>query len=128
MAKTAFLHPFARPAADEFVNIVRGEGAAVWDDDGNRYVDAMASLWYCQVGHGRLEIAEAVAAQMGALEACHTFEMFTNDPAERLCAALAKRSPIAGAWANTGKPLYHFVTRRLLGWADREGAGGRGGA
>jgi hypothetical protein len=94
MAKTAFLHPFARPAADEFVNIVRGEGAAVWDDDGNRYVDAMASLWYCQVGHGRLEIAEAVAAQMGALEAFHTFEMFTNDPAERLCAALAKRSPM----------------------------------
>ena len=34
MAKTAFLHPFARPAADEFVNIVRGEGAAVWDADG----------------------------------------------------------------------------------------------
>ena len=94
MAKTAFLHPFARPAADEFVNIVRGEGAAVWDDDGNRYVDAMASLWYCQVGHGRLEIAEAVAAQMGALEAFHTFEMFTNDPAERLCAALAERSPM----------------------------------
>ena len=43
-------------------------------------------------------------------------------------AMLAKRSPIAGAWAHTGKPLYHFVTRRLLGWADREGAGDRGGA
>jgi len=43
-------------------------------------------------------------------------------------ALLAKRSPIAGAWAHTGKPLYHFVTRRLLGWADREGAGDRGGA
>ncbi len=43
-------------------------------------------------------------------------------------AMLAKRSPIAGAWARTGKPLYHFVTRRLLGWADREGAGDRGGA
>ena len=94
MAKTAFLHPFARPSADEFVNIVRGEGAAVWDDAGTRYVDAMASLWYCQVGHGRTEIAEAVAAQMGTLEAFHTFEMFTNDPAERLCAALAGRSPM----------------------------------
>ena len=43
-------------------------------------------------------------------------------------ALLAKRSPIAGAWARTGKPLYRFVTRRLLGWADREGAGDRGGA
>jgi putrescine aminotransferase len=53
MAPTAFLHPFARPAAEHFVNMVRGEGAAVWDDTGKRYVDAMASLWYCQVGHGR---------------------------------------------------------------------------
>ena len=94
MAKTAFLHPFARPSADQFVNIVRGEGAVVWDDAGTRYVDAMASLWYCQVGHGRPEIADAVAAQMNALEAFHTFEMFTNDPAERLCAALAERSPM----------------------------------
>ena len=51
MAPTAFLHPFARPAAEQFVNMVRGEGAAVWDDAGKRYVDAMASLWYCQVGH-----------------------------------------------------------------------------
>lgn len=29
------------------------------------------------------------------------------------------------AWMATGKPVYLFVTRRLLGWADREGAGDR---
>ena len=39
---------------------------------------------------------------------------------------LAHRSPLASAWASAGKPLYRFVTRRLLGWADREGAGDRG--
>jgi RIO-like serine/threonine protein kinase len=42
-------------------------------------------------------------------------------------ALLSRRSPVAAAWARTGKPLYRFVTRRLLGWADREGAGDRGG-
>ena len=41
-------------------------------------------------------------------------------------AILARRSPLASAWARTGKPVYWFVTRRLLGWADREGAGDRG--
>jgi hypothetical protein len=46
---------------------VGGEGAVVWDDAGNRYVDAMASLWYCNVGHGRTEIADAVAEQMRTL-------------------------------------------------------------
>lgn len=42
-------------------------------------------------------------------------------------AILARRSPIAALWAHTGKPAYRFVTRRLLGWSDREGAGDRGG-
>jgi predicted Ser/Thr protein kinase len=28
-------------------------------------------------------------------------------------------------WMRTGKPVYLLVTRRLLGWADREGAGDR---
>lgn len=32
----------------------------------------------------------------------------------------------AKAWRNTAKPVYLFVTRRILGWADREGAGDRG--
>ena len=41
-------------------------------------------------------------------------------------AILARRSLLSAAWAGTGKPLYRFVTRRLLGWADREGAGDRG--
>jgi RIO-like serine/threonine protein kinase len=40
---------------------------------------------------------------------------------------LARRSPLAAIWARTGKPAYRFVTRRLLGWSDREGAGDRGG-
>lgn len=39
---------------------------------------------------------------------------------------LARRSPLAAAWAKTVKPVYRVVTRRLLGWADREGAGDRG--
>jgi len=42
-------------------------------------------------------------------------------------AILARRSPLAAGWSRTVKPVYRFVTRRLLGWADREGAGDRGG-
>jgi hypothetical protein len=41
-------------------------------------------------------------------------------------AILGRRSPLAALWARTGKPAYRFVTRRLLGWSDREGAGDRG--
>lgn len=38
---------------------------------------------------------------------------------------LAKPAPVSRLWMATGKPVYLFVTRRLLGWADREGAGDR---
>lgn len=97
MTRSAFLHPFTRPTATRFVNIVRGEGAHVIDDDGNRYIDAMASLWYCNVGHGRAEMADAVAEQLRTLDAFHTFERFTNTPTERLCAEIAELAPMPDA-------------------------------
>ncbi len=39
---------------------------------------------------------------------------------------LENPSAPARVWMNTGKPLYLFVTRRLLRWSDREGAADRG--
>jgi hypothetical protein len=38
---------------------------------------------------------------------------------------LSKPVALSRLWMATGKPVYTFVTRRLLGWADREGAGDR---
>lgn len=80
----AFLHPFAKPAAADFTPIVRGRGARLWTADGTELVDAMASLWYCNVGHGRGEIADAVADQIRSIAAYSCFEPFTNEPADRL--------------------------------------------
>lgn len=90
----AFLHPFAKAARANFVSIVRGEGARLWTADGAELIDAMASLWYCNVGHGRRAIADAVAAQMSTLEAYSCFEPFTNQPADELAARLVGLSPI----------------------------------
>jgi predicted Ser/Thr protein kinase len=45
---------------------------------------------------------------------------------DRERAILDTPSLAARIWRNTGKPIYLFVTRRILGWADREGAGDRG--
>lgn len=96
------LHPFARPAATDFLTLVRGEGAIVWDAAGKRYVDGLASLWYCNVGHGRGEIADAVAAQMRQLETYHCFERFTNAPAEELADRLAALQPGSRVFFTSG--------------------------
>ncbi len=94
MAPTPLLHPFARPVAEDFITIVRGEGAAVFDDAGTRYVDGLASLWYCNVGHGRPEIVEAVSQQLATLENYNIFDIFTNVPAETFAAEVAALSPL----------------------------------
>ena len=94
---SSFLHPFARPAREDFIRLVSGSGSTVTDIAGNDYIDAMASLWYCNVGHGRREIAEATAAQMGKLEAYSCFDPFTNERAEELTARISSLAPIDDA-------------------------------
>jgi putrescine aminotransferase len=99
MTPGPLLHPFAKPAAPagSFLRMVRGEGALVFDADGRRYVDAMASLWHCNIGHGRAEVADAVAAQMRELETYHLFDRFTNAPADALAERLAALAPVPGS-------------------------------
>jgi adenosylmethionine-8-amino-7-oxononanoate aminotransferase len=92
-------HPFADMAAvrgNELV-VERGEGVWLWDADGNRYLDASASLWYCNVGHGRAEIAEAVAAQMKKLEAWSIFGDAATPPALELADRVAELSALEDA-------------------------------
>jgi len=88
------LHAFAKPTKTDFVRIVRGSGALLWDNKGNEYIDAIGSLWYSQVGHGNAEIAEAVAQQIRTLETYSIFDPFTNELAEQLAAKLVTLSPL----------------------------------
>jgi adenosylmethionine-8-amino-7-oxononanoate aminotransferase len=80
----------------EFV-IERGEGVWLWDDAGRRYLDASASLWYVNVGHGREEIAAAIQDQAGKLSAYSIFGDYTNEPARLLAARLASLAPLDDA-------------------------------
>jgi putrescine---pyruvate transaminase len=93
----AFLHPFAPPSREKFIRIERGEGALVWDENGRELVDGMASLWYNGIGHGRAEMAEAIAAQSLKLGAYSTFDPFTNEPAETLAEELRQIAPTPNA-------------------------------
>jgi putrescine aminotransferase len=95
----SFWHPFADMAAvsQSELLIERGEGVWVYDADDNRYFDATASLWYANIGHGRAEVADRVAAQLRTLEAYHTFGDFTNRPANEVCERLAARAPMDDA-------------------------------
>lgn len=83
-----------RKRADQQVVIVRGEGARVWDDEGREYLDATASLWYANVGHGRERIAAAAAEQMRVLAAFSNFGRYATEPTLRLTERIAGLAPL----------------------------------
>ena len=96
---TRLWHPFSDMTAvrgREFV-LNRGEGVWVWDDAGRRYLDASASLWYVNAGHGREEITGAIQAQAEKLSAYSIFGDYTNEPARRLAARVASIAPMENA-------------------------------
>jgi adenosylmethionine-8-amino-7-oxononanoate aminotransferase len=77
----------ARPMID------RGEGVYLIDKDGKRYIDASGGPLVVNVGHGREEVVEAMRAQAAAAAYVHG-NMFTSEPLEAYCEALAPLVPI----------------------------------
>lgn len=140
MAETALWHSQAQMSLVKRAELVieRGEGAYLWTEDGRRLLDTPAGLWYCNVGHGRKEIADAVAAQMAKIETWHTFQQYANRPAIQLAERLADLSPLPNAkvfltsggsdaidtagklarryWSAVGKPDKKVIVTRERGY------------
>jgi hypothetical protein len=72
--------------------IVRGEGCYVYDEQGNRYLDGLSALFCVNVGHGRAEIGEAMAAQAGEL-GFYTNWSYAHPRAIELAARVASYAP-----------------------------------
>src|SRR5437879_12130823 len=83
-------HPWL---ADEELVIERAEGVHVWTERGKKLLDGFAGLAVVNVGHGRREIAEALAAQTVKLAYYPTTRQFPNRPAARLAAKLPSPTP-----------------------------------
>lgn len=68
--------------------IDRGEGVYVYDDQGQRYLEAMAGLWSVAVGFGEQRLADAAARQLQKLPYYHTFTHKSHAPAIELAERL----------------------------------------
>jgi L-2,4-diaminobutyrate transaminase len=98
------LHPFtsvAAHAADGPLVMSHGKGTRITDSKGKTYLDAFAGLWCVNVGYGREEIAEAIAAQAKKLAYYHSFLAMANEPSIRLAERLIKLTP-----ASLGKVFF----------------------
>jgi putrescine---pyruvate transaminase len=83
-------HPWL---ADEDLVIDHAEGVWVWTEKGKKLLDGFAGLAVVNVGHGRREIAEAIAEQTVRLAYYPTTRQFSNRPAAELAARLASLTP-----------------------------------
>jgi predicted acetylornithine/succinylornithine family transaminase len=72
------------------VEFVRGEGARLWDADGNEYLDFLCGISVTSVGHCHPRVVDAVREQAGRL--MHTSNLFYTEPAMRLAGRLSESS------------------------------------
>jgi predicted acetylornithine/succinylornithine family transaminase len=72
------------------VEFVRGEGALLWDSGGKEYLDFLAGISVCSVGHCHPAVVEAVREQAGRL--MHVSNLFYTEPMVRLAERLSEAS------------------------------------
>jgi adenosylmethionine-8-amino-7-oxononanoate aminotransferase len=94
-ATTDHLWRHFTPAGAGRIVIERGEGAYIWDSEGNRYLDALSALYCVNIGYGPWpEIAEAAKRQVEQLPFFSNWVGFAHEPALELSDKLSELLPI----------------------------------
>ncbi len=114
-----FIHPFldGREHSERGCLVIeRGEGAYVFDTEGNRILDGIGGLWCVNAGHGRREIVEAMAEQASTLEYYNPFGATTTIPAARLAHRLGETTPgdLSHVFFTTGGSTANDIAIQLV--------------
>jgi len=107
--------------------LARASGMHYWTADGRQILDAVAGLWCVNAGHGRREIAQAVATQLETLDFAPTFQM-AHPGAFRLANELVKIAP-GGLdhvfFTNSGSESVDTALKIALAYHRMRGEGSR---
>lgn len=142
------IHPFtdAKALNEKGARVIASaKGVYIWDDQGNKLLDAMAGLWCMSIGYGRDEVVDAVAEQMRELPYYNTFFQTTHSPVAELSKKLAEISPeginhtfftsggsdandtmlrlVRHYWATLGKPTKKVIISRNNAYHGSTAAG-----
>ena len=91
------LHPYTNARQHEAVGpfiVSRGKGIYVYDEQGNEYIEGLASLWCASLGFSEDRLARAAADQLGRLPTYHNFAHKTAEPVIELAERLVKLAPV----------------------------------
>lgn len=98
------------------IAFVRGEGAWLFDADGKRYLDFLAGIAVCGVGHAHPRLTAAICAQAGQI--MHTSNLFLIEPQARLAQRLVELSFADRAFfCNSGAEANEAAIKLARKWA-----------
>ena len=95
--RNSVFHPFTSIAdhlRDGPIVMSEGSGVRLKDIQGREYLDGMSGLWCVNLGYGRREITEAIAAQSARLSYFHAFNSMSTDVVIECAEALLARAPV----------------------------------
>lgn len=102
------------------VTFVRGDGCYLYDDAGKQYLDCIAGIAVCSLGHAHPAIADAIAQQARTL--VHTSNLFYHEPSGELARVLTERSGFARAFfCNSGTEANEAAIKLARKLAFRRG-------
>ncbi|AEA33384.1 adenosylmethionine--8-amino-7-oxononanoate transaminase [Hippea maritima] len=105
------------------IKIVKGEGVYLYDDKGNRYIDAISSWWVNILGHSNERLNEALKRQVDRLE--HViFANFVHEPALKLTDKLLRIAPKGLSkvfFADNGSSAIEVAMKMSFGYFKNKG-------
>ena len=116
MASASVMNTYARlPVA-----FVRGQGATLEDEQGQRYLDALSGIAVCGLGHAHPAVAEAIAAQAHTL--IHTSNLYRIPLQEQLAERLCELTGMAQAFfGNSGAEANEAAIKLARLYGHRKG-------
>lgn len=105
------------------ITLERGEGARVWDDNGNEYIDALAGIAVNSVGHCHPRVVKAVQEQVAKL--IHISNFYISEPQAKLAKKLADLSGLDRVFfSNSGAEAVEGAFKLARKYAHKNGRGG----
>lgn len=112
--KTALLDTYARAP----VTIVSGHGCTLVDSDGKQYLDFIAGIAVCALGHAHPAITEAIEDQARRL--VHASNLYAHEPSGTLAEELVSRAGMTAAFfCNSGTEANEAAIKLARKWAYR---------
>jgi adenosylmethionine-8-amino-7-oxononanoate aminotransferase len=94
---TSIIYPTTNLTQTETLTIERGDGAYVYDNKGNQYLEGLAGLWCTSLGYNNSELIEAAKEQMSKLSYSHMFGGKTHQMGMDLAEKISAMVPVDNA-------------------------------